>query len=79
MGVTIGKATSMLQMYWKLVHVKGESTLGVVLVVKTEFRSLKRHMFKRASLASKCVLDSRSVINVQPLKSSIINILCIDG
>lgn len=79
MGVKIGRATSMFQMYSQLIHVKGESALGVVLVVKIEGRSLKRHMFERASLASRCVLESRSMINVQPLKSSIVKILCVDG
>lgn len=68
----------MFQMCWQLIHVKGESALGIVLVVKIERRSLKRHMFKRASLAFMCVLKSCSMMKIQSLKRSIIDVLCID-
>lgn len=76
---TVRRAISILGVYWQLIHVKGESALHIVLVIKIESRSLERHMFKRTSVASIGVLESRSTIKVQLLKCSVIDVFDFDG
>ena len=65
--------------YWQLIHVEGEPALHTVLVIKVESRYLKGHMFKGASLVPIGDVGSCSVIKVQLLERSIVDILYTNG
>lgn len=74
----IGTAISILG-YGQLVHVKCKAALHIILVIQVEPISLKRHMLKRALVASIGILRGCPRMEVQLLDCFIIDILRTDG